>query len=130
MDDETPRLQRVGNASQGSKSNQRTTDSEANCEGGNSRKRRVFPQYLKGDSSQGEGLEVSLPPLQRTQDEAFLTGADVVLPVAVERTHTGGEPGGKTRSGIKGLRRGNELKARANSPSHVTGDADAALLYL
>lgn len=54
----------------------------------------MFPHYLEGDSSQGESLEVSLLPLEWTQDEAFLPGADVILPVAVERTHAGGETGG------------------------------------
>lgn len=77
---------------------------------------RVFGCYLEGDSSQGEGLEVSLLPLQRTQHEAFLTGADVVVSVAVERPHTGREPRGKTRSRIKGLQTQNELNTGSTSP--------------
>lgn len=44
--------------------------------------------YLEGDTGQSERFEVSLGSLQRTQDETFFTGADVILPVAVERTHT------------------------------------------
>lgn len=75
----------------------------------------MFGRYLEGDSGQGEGLEVSLLPLQRTQHEAFLTGADVVVSVAVERPHTGREPRGKTRSGIKGLQTRNELNSGSKS---------------
>lgn len=79
----------------------------------------MFPHYLKGDTSQGEGLEVSRLPLLRTQDEALLAGADVVLSVAVERTHAGGEPGGKTRSGIKGLQSENAISERRTVPAAV-----------
>lgn len=43
--------------------------------------------YHEGDASQSERLEVSRGSLHRTQDEALLAGADVVEPVAVERTH-------------------------------------------
>lgn len=44
--------------------------------------------YFEGDTSQSERLEISLGSLHWTQDETFFTGADVVLPVAVEWTHT------------------------------------------
>lgn len=47
--------------------------------------------YLEGNTSQSECLEISLGSLHRTQNETFLAGADVVLPVAVERTHTDGK---------------------------------------
>lgn len=47
--------------------------------------------YLESDASQSKRLEISLGSLHRTQDETFFTGADVVLPVAVERTHTDGK---------------------------------------
>lgn len=49
--------------------------------------------YLEGDTSQGERLEISLGSLHRTQNKTFFTGTDVVLPVAVEWTHTGGKTG-------------------------------------
>lgn len=77
----------------------------------------VFLRYLEGDAGQGEGLEVSLLPLQGAEDEAFLTGADVVVPVAVQRTHTGREPGEKTRSGIKGLQ--TESEVNPGRPPHL-----------
>lgn len=51
--------------------------------------------YLEGDTSQSERLEISLGSLHRAQDETFFTGTDVVLPVAVERTHTEGTRGAK-----------------------------------
>lgn len=51
--------------------------------------------YLEGDTSQSERLEISLGSLHRTQDETFFIGTDVVLPVAVERTHTEGKRGAK-----------------------------------
>lgn len=44
--------------------------------------------YLEGDAGQGEGLEVSFGSFHWTQDESLFAGADVVLPVAVERPHT------------------------------------------
>lgn len=43
--------------------------------------------YLEGDTSQSERFEISLGSLHRTQDETLFTGTDVVLSVAVERTH-------------------------------------------
>lgn len=43
--------------------------------------------YLEGDTGQSKCLEVSRGSLHRTQDKAFLTGADVVEPVTVERAH-------------------------------------------
>lgn len=44
--------------------------------------------YLEGNTSQSECLEISMGSLHGTQDESFLTGADVVLPIAMEGTHT------------------------------------------
>jgi len=49
--------------------------------------------YLEGDAGQSERLEISLGPLHWTQDETLFSGTDVVLPVAVERTHTEGTRG-------------------------------------
>lgn len=49
--------------------------------------------YLEGDTSQCERLEISLGSLHRTQNKTFFTGADVVLPVAVEWTHAGWKAG-------------------------------------
>lgn len=46
--------------------------------------------YLESDTSQSERLEISLGSFHGTQHKTFLTGVDVVLPVAVERTHTDG----------------------------------------
>lgn len=45
--------------------------------------------YLEGDSSQGEGLEVSLGSLYSAEDEALLTGTDVIVTVTVQGTNTG-----------------------------------------
>lgn len=45
--------------------------------------------YLEGDSSQGEGLEVSLGFLYSAEDEALLTGTDVIVTVTVQGTNTG-----------------------------------------
>lgn len=45
--------------------------------------------YLEGDTGQGERLEISLGPFHRTQNKTFFAGTDIVLPVAVERTHAG-----------------------------------------
>lgn len=47
--------------------------------------------YLEGNTSQSECLEISLGSLHSTQDKAFFTGTDVVLPVAVKWTHTEGK---------------------------------------
>ena len=47
--------------------------------------------YLEGDTSQSECLEISLGSLDGTQDKTLFTGTDVILPVAVERTHTAGK---------------------------------------
>lgn len=47
--------------------------------------------YLEGNTSQSECLEISLGSLHRAEDEAFFTGTDVVLPVAVEWTNTEGK---------------------------------------
>lgn len=44
--------------------------------------------YLEGDSSQGEGLEVSLGSLYSAEDEALLTGTDVIVTVTVQGTNT------------------------------------------
>lgn len=56
--------------------------------------------YLEGDSSQSECLEVSLCSLQRTQNEAFLTGTDVIMSVTVERTHADRKRREKSWSGL------------------------------
>lgn len=61
--------------------------------------------YLEGDTSQSERLEISLGSLHRAQDETFFAGTDVVLPVAVERTHTEGEREAKTWLGLQVSRR-------------------------
>lgn len=52
---------------------------------------RLVYMYLEGNASQSECLEIPLGSLHSTQHETFLAGADVVLPVAVERTHTDGK---------------------------------------
>lgn len=44
--------------------------------------------YLEGHTSQSEGLEVSLGFFNRTQNKSFFAGADVVLTVTVQWTHT------------------------------------------
>ena len=56
-------------------------------------KRGLVTLYLEGDTSQSERLEISLRSLHGTQDESLFAGTDVVLPVAVERTHTEGQRG-------------------------------------
>lgn len=64
-----------------------------------------MPLYREGDTSQSERLEISLGSLHRTEDEALFAGTDVVLPVAVERTHAEGRRGAKWGSGRHVCRR-------------------------
>lgn len=47
--------------------------------------------YHEGDASQSEGFKVSLGSLHGTQHEAFFVGADIVLPIAVQRAHAARE---------------------------------------
>lgn len=46
--------------------------------------------HLEGNTSQSERLEISPGSLHGTQHETFFAGADVVLPVAMERSHAEG----------------------------------------
>lgn len=46
--------------------------------------------YPEGNTSQSERLEISPGCLHGTQHEAFFAGTDVVLPVAMERSHAEG----------------------------------------
>lgn len=47
--------------------------------------------YHEGDASQSEGFKVSLGSCHGTQHEAFFVGADVVLPITVQRAHAARE---------------------------------------
>lgn len=46
--------------------------------------------HLEGNTGQSERLEISPGSLHGTQHETFFAGADVVLPVAMERPHAEG----------------------------------------